>query len=327
MVDRSGKHGHGRLVAVVVTFNRLAQLKVTLPRLLEAAPEHLEAVVVVDNASSDGTADWLRSQADPRLRAIFSPENLGGAGGFNLGLRRAAETFDPDWIVVMDDDARPEPGALATFHAQDLSGWDAIAAAVYYPDGTICEFNRPSHNPFRDFATFSAFAVKGRDAVHLKPEDYVGAPRQVDWSSFVGLFISREALAKAGFPDPRFFIYSEDVLYTLAFSQSGGQIGFIPAVRFEHDCSSLSAGGSRRLNPLWKTYYYHRNQVFLYRVLAGRWFWAVIPLLIAKWTLKVRYHPGVRARFLKLLWWAVRDGLGRRLDISADKVFAAGGGH
>lgn len=319
--------GHGRLVAVVVTYNRLHQLKITVPRLLAAAPEHLAAVVVVDNASTDGTHDWLLAQDDPRLRAIISPENMGGAGGFNLGMRRAVELYDPDWLVVMDDDARPEPDALASFHAQDLSGWDAIAAAVYYPDGAICEFNRPSHNPFHSLSTFRNFALNGRDAVHLSAADYEGVPKQVDWSSFVGLFMSRDAIAEVGYPDPRFFIYSEDVLYTLAFSQSGGQIGFMPAVRFEHDCSSLSSGTARRLNPLWKTYYYHRNQVFLYRVLAGRWFWVVIWLLIAKWTLKVLHHKGVRLRYLRLLGWAVRDGLLKRLGIEAEKVFAAGGGN
>jgi len=56
------------LVAVVVTYNRLDKLQATLARLLEAAPEHLSAVVVVDNASSDGTGDWLAAQMDPRLQ-------------------------------------------------------------------------------------------------------------------------------------------------------------------------------------------------------------------------------------------------------------------
>lgn len=318
--------GHGRLVAVVVTYNRLEHLKVTLQRLFDSRPEDLEAVVVVDNASGDGTGAWLRSLDDPRLYAILSPENMGGAGGFNLGMRRASERFDPDWIVVMDDDARPAPGALADFHAQDVSGWDAVAAAVYYPDGKICEFNRPSRNPFHDMKTFSRFVLNGRDAIHLTPADYEGAPKQVDWSSFVGLFVSRQALHRAGLPDPRFFIYSEDVLYTLGFSQQGGQIGFLPEVRFEHDCSSLAAGTSRRLNPLWKTYYYHRNQIFLYRVLAGRWFWAVFPLLAGKWIWKVRYHAGARRPFMRLLWWGMRDGLTRRLDINYEKIFAAGEG-
>jgi len=316
----------GRLVAVVVTYNRLHQLKITVPRLLASAPEHLEAVVVVDNASTDGTHDWLLSQTDPRLRAIVSPENLGGAGGFNLGLRRAMEIYEPDWVVVMDDDARPALGTLAAFHAADLSDWDAVAAAVYYPSGEICEFNRPSRNPFASPATFLRYALGLGDVAHLTPGDYCGAAQAVDWATFVGLFLSRQAIGRVGYPDPRLFIYSDDVLYTLGISAAGGRLGFLPDLHFEHDCSSLAAGTARRLNPLWKTYYYHRNQILLYRALAGRWFWLVIWLFIAKWALKLRHHEGVRGPFLKLFLWGVRDGLLRRLDMPPEKVFAAAEG-
>lgn len=313
----------GRLVAVVVTFNRLAQLRITLPRLLAAAPEHLQAVVVVDNASTDGTHDWLRSQKDGRLHAIISPDNLGGAGGFNLGLRRAVEMFDPDWLVVMDDDARPHPETLATFHAADLTGWDAVAGAVYYPDGAICGMNRPAMNPFCDLPTFLRYASGAGDVAQLTEADYSAAPRRVDWATFVGLFLSRRAIQLAHYPDPRLFIYADDVLYTLGLTRAGGRIGFVPDLRFEHDCASLAGGSSRRLSPLWKTYYYHRNQVFLYRALAGRWFWPVILPLIARWALKLSHHKGARMRFLTLFWWAIRDGLTGRRDIDPRVVFRA----
>jgi len=316
---------NGMLVAVVVTYNRLHQLKITVPRLLEAAPDQLEALIVVDNASTDGTHEWLLAQKDGRLRAIVSPENLGGAGGFNLGLRRAMELYHPDWVVVMDDDARPAPGALAAFHATDLTGWDAAAAAVYYPSGEICEMNRPSMNPFRTPLTFARYSLGLGDHAHLPPAAYRAGPRAVDWATFVGLFLSREAIGRIGYPDPRLFIYSDDVLYTLGLS-AAGRLGFFPEITFEHDCSSLSSGSSRRLSPLWKTYYYHRNQILLYRALTGHWFWLVIWLFIAKWALKLRHHKGVRREFLKLFWWGVRDGLARRLDRPVETIFAAAKG-
>src|SRR5690554_1569224 len=81
------------LVAVVVTHNRLAQLKVTLARLLANAAQDLMAVVVVDNASSDGTTDWLSTQDDPRLLVHCSELNQGGAGGFATGIALAREHF------------------------------------------------------------------------------------------------------------------------------------------------------------------------------------------------------------------------------------------
>ena len=138
----------GRLVAVVVTHNRLDKLKATLARLLAQPRPLLQAVVVVDNVSTDGTGDWLAAQDDPRLVVQTTAGNIGGAGGFENGMKLAVQRFDPDWLVVMDDDARPEPDAFAAFHDLAPIQWDGIAAAVYFPDGQICEMNRPSRNPF-----------------------------------------------------------------------------------------------------------------------------------------------------------------------------------
>ena len=89
-----------RLVAVVVTYNRLDKLKVTLARLLESPADELSMVVVVNNASTDDTGDWLAEQDDPRLDVLNSAVNCGGAGGFANGMRRAMESHETDWEEV-----------------------------------------------------------------------------------------------------------------------------------------------------------------------------------------------------------------------------------
>lgn len=306
----------GPLVAVVVTHNRLAHLQATLGRLLASPPDVLAAVLVVDNASTDGTGAWLAAQGDPRLHVLALADNRGGAGGFEAGMRAAVDRFDPGWIVVMDDDARPEPGALACFAAMDRTGWDGLAAAVRYPDGAICPMNRPLRNPFR----------RGARGGHLGADAYAaGAPVQaVDGASFVGLFLSRAAIDRAGYPDGGLFLYADDGLYTLGLTQGGGRLGFAPAIAFEHDCSTL-APGSGRFRPLWKTYYYHRNMVLLYRRMAGPWFWAVLPLVLAKWLLKLRHHPGERRAFLRLMGRAVADGVSGRTARPHGQVLALAG--
>lgn len=302
-----------RLVAVVVTHNRLAQLQVTLARLLAHPPELLAGVVVVDNRSTDGTPAWLDAQTDPRLIVLRLEENRGGAGGFEAGLRLAAERLDPDWLVVMDDDARPEPGALAAFAAMDRTGWAALAAAVRYPAGGICEMNRPSRNPFWHAGAFVRTLLGGgRAGFHLGDAAYAQAAVQpVDAASFVGLFLSRAALARAGFPDGGLFLYGDDVIYTLRLSAAGGRIGFAPGVRFEHDCSSLAQGGGHALRPIWKTYYNYRNGLLAYRLAAGPvWFWPVLAVVVPKWAWRARHQPkGLRALYLRLLARAVADGL------------------
>ena len=85
------------LVALVVTHNRQAQLRVTLDRLLA---EQVDVIVVVNNASTDGTGDLLRAVVDPRLYVITLARNMGGAGGFEAGLRTVRARFDPDWCVL-----------------------------------------------------------------------------------------------------------------------------------------------------------------------------------------------------------------------------------
>lgn len=317
--------GRRRLVAVVATHDRLAQLKVTLARLLESPPEELLAVVVVDNASTDGTGEWLAACDDPRLVVHRSARNMGGAGGFETGMRLAVERFDPDWIVVMDDDARPQPGALAAFHALDAGRWDAVAAAVYLPDGEICEMNRPSRNPFWHGQEFLRTLIGGgRRGFHLALEDYAGPGRAVDVASFVGLFISRAAIERVGYPDGALFVYGEDGLFTLGLSKVGGRIGFEPSVKFEHDCSTFH-GQRGRFRPLWKVYYYHRNLLLLYRMAAGWLFWPVLLVVLPKWVSKLRDHGGERRVYLRLLSRAVRDGLSGRTGVDHAQILALAG--
>jgi GT2 family glycosyltransferase len=307
---------------VVVTYNRLDKLRVTLARLLETSPADLDVVLVVDNASDDGTGDWLAAQDDPRLVVHHSAENTGGAGGFETGMRMAVTRFDPDWLVVMDDDARPCPGALAAFHSADNQGWDAVVAAVYFPDGEICEMNRPSRNPFwhgREF--IRTLAGGGRRGFHVTPADYDGPGMAVDVASFVGLFVSRAAVARVGYPDGKLFVYGEDGLYTLGLSGAGGRLRFDPTVRFEHDCSTF-AGQRGRFRPLWKVYYYHRNLLMLYRRAAGWLFWPALLVVLPKWLLKVRDHSGQRWVFLALLLRAIRDGLIGRTGVDHNGVLA-----
>lgn len=318
--------GAPTIAAVVVTWNRRAQMAATLARLLA---EPLDRIVVVDNGATDGTAADLAACADPRLTVLTPDTNLGGAGGFELALRHAVAAFDPDWMLVIDDDARPEPGAVAAFRAAVAAGatrgWDAVAGAVRYPDGRICEMNRPTLNPFWHPGVFlRTFAGGGRAAFHLGPRDFAAnGPIRVDGASFVGLFLSRRAVQLAGYPEGGLFLYAEDGLYTLGLTAAGGRIAFFPGLRFEHDCSTFDDAG--RFAPVWKAYYYHRNLMLLYRRAAGPLFWPALLVVLPKWALKARRQGDARAAFVRLLRMAVADGLTRRLDRSHADILAVAG--
>ncbi len=98
-----------RVIAVVVTYNR-RDLLTQAPSAVLGQSRTPDTVIVIDNASTDGTADLVRTRF-PSVRLAAAQRNTGGAGGFAYGLALAlAEEADLVWL--MDDDTVPEPGAL-----------------------------------------------------------------------------------------------------------------------------------------------------------------------------------------------------------------------
>ena len=107
------------VTAIVVTYNRLPLLKQCLAALRAQTVQGF-TVLLVDNASTDGTADYIKTLAMPGLVCRNPGENLGGAGGFAYGIRAAAE-LGCEAVWIMDDDTLPEPDALAALLAADAA--------------------------------------------------------------------------------------------------------------------------------------------------------------------------------------------------------------
>lgn len=303
------------LAAIVVTFNRVEQLQITLARLLDSSADN---IIVIDNASTDGTADWLAAQSDPRLHLQRLPDNQGGASGFEAGMAYARDHIDPDWVVLMDDDARPAPGALTRFRSETSSldtDVGAVAAAVFYPDGRLCEMNRPSRNPFWNLRLFVKTLFTGtRNGFHVPDAAFApDAPTlPIDVASFVGYFVSRAAIAKTGLPEGGLFIYGDDVLYSLRLRRAGFGLTMLPAVQFEHDCGTMGEGFVYR--PLWKIYYHCRNGVSIAWQAAGP---LIFPAALAYYTLMwwqrgQRLQGAERSLYYKMMRAGLRDGLLRR---------------
>src|ERR1035441_9411687 len=96
------------IAAVVVTYNRKALLGECLDALLKQT-HPLDAIYVIDNASTDGTKEFLNERGylrESKIRYVPLPDNTGGAGGFYEGLRHAFEAGF-DWFWLMDDDVEP----------------------------------------------------------------------------------------------------------------------------------------------------------------------------------------------------------------------------
>ena len=143
--------------AVVVTHNRIDLLRQCVAQL----ENQICAcdILIVDNASTDGTAQWLESQPDLHCRNTGA--NLGGAGGFNLGMRWAVEA-GYDYVWVMDDDCLPQPDALEKLLEADRIlegnyGW--LSSVALWTDGSECIMNRQKLN--KRFYEFSPLLKYG----------------------------------------------------------------------------------------------------------------------------------------------------------------------
>src|SRR3954468_24833525 len=153
MTDQHGR----RIVAVVVTFNRLAMLQRQLQRLAEV-PE-LDEVLVVDNASTDGTGEWL---ATAGVTAETLTSNTGGAGGFSHGLQRAIES-GAELVWLMDDDGLPEPDCLGLLlEREELDFWGPAVLAAQDPTRLCFPIRLPGGTTVvHDMASVERAAVDG----------------------------------------------------------------------------------------------------------------------------------------------------------------------
>ncbi len=242
-----GSSSRETVAVVVVTFNR-ADLLVGMLDGLAAQTHPPDAVIVVDNASTDHTRAVLDARTDLPLRVRFCEDNLGGAGGFHLGVRAAYDSgYDRVWL--MDDDVVPAPDCLAVLMAVDQ---DCLIAVREDLAGTMVE------KAAIDFDLRNPLAVRPkRAAVDTVYADRASMPALVEVQNvaFEGFMVRRSVITEIGFPDPAFFIFYDDAEYAVRARRAGRRIwGVRDAVLVrqldfnqQHDLSG------------WKGFYMYRN--------------------------------------------------------------------
>ena len=204
-----------KVAIVVVTYKRQELLETMFASILKSSIAPWR-VVVVDNEHSDQTRDmvkvlgdkmtaqWGKTIADAsgnQERAVYAPqqENLGGAGGFSAGVRKAYE-LGAQWFWVMDDDVAIEPDGLKML-AKWMPRHDVIQGSRYDYDGGPFYWQYQFLVPL-GIPNPIAPAAFGRAGY-----------RVMNTMCFEGGLFKRSVVERIGFPDPRFFIYWDDTIY------------------------------------------------------------------------------------------------------------------
>ena len=238
-----------RVVAVVVTWNRRELLIESLASL-RAQTHALHTIVVVDNASDDGTTEHLATESD--LDVVLLQKNTGGAGGFAVGIEQAL-THAPDLVWLLDDDTVPTASAAHEL----VRVWEGyvdpagrppavLASKVVWTDGRDHPMNTPRQKPGATRAEVAAAARLG--AVPIRS------------ASFVSIMCDADVVRERGLPLADYFLWNDDFEYSTRLIRDRAGL-YCPSSTVVHKTKKF---GSTDADPGERFFYEVRNKVWLF---------------------------------------------------------------
>ena len=282
---------HSEIAAIVVTYNRLDLLRECLTALRAQTCNAFD-ILVVDNASTDGTDTFLAElEKNGTIRCFNTGKNLGGAGGFNYGIRKAFESgYEYYWL--MDDDTIPKPTALEELlHAsQALQGkYGFLYSYAEWVDGSICNMNGPSEIPGLPVV----YDDSGNEIIPIKR------------GTFVSFFVSREIVRKIGLPIKEFFIWADDTNYCSRICKVLPGY-WVTASRVVHKIKNNSEPNlvNDSVERLGRYVYYYRNRLYNARMnhAIPSYFWHILKRC-GRILLSAKDHKWLRMRkMLQGVW-------------------------
>ncbi len=251
------------VAAIVVTYNRKEMLLENIESLLTQTRRDILDIIVVDNASTDGTKEYISSYIDNGdVIYLNTGANVGGAGGFNFGMRYAAE-HEYAFMWLMDDDCIPTSNALEEFikwHKKLKGRYGFLSGKAIWTDGNICKMN--SH---------------GIDLVK-RVEDYSKPIIKIVTATFVSFFIQTKMVYKVGLPIKEFFIWCDDIEYSRRVSKKAPGYLITTSVAI-HKCARNTGSNIALDTPdrIERYNYAYRNEVyyFSHQGIKGLIYWAL----------------------------------------------------
>ena len=268
-----------RLAVIVVTFNSAAEIGACLEAIPAAASTTGHEVLVVDNASADGTAAHVRSRW-PQARVLDAGGNAGFARANNLGIRATGGEL----VLLLNPDTVPAAGSIdrlvAVLDAMPdvaitgprIVGRDGRAELSYGAMiGPVAELRQK---------LLTRGQARGWPVIAARVERASRRASFPDWVSGACLLIRRADLERAGLLDERYFLYTEDVDLCAAVRALGRRVRFSPEAEVVH-----ARGASRATAPGPAEQAYRRSQLAFYRKHHPQW----APLLAAYLKIRGRF--------------------------------------
>lgn len=239
-----------KVIAVIVTYNRKELLKESIEALLNQDYEKCD-ILIVDNASTDGTEEYIKGLLDGnKVKYVNTGANLGGAGGFNFGMKEACK-IGCDFIWLMDDDCIVHKDTLTKLidYDKELKGeYGFLASKVLWRDGTICRMNIP------------------RRTLTKNVENFENSMQSIVMASFVSLLVKTEVIKEEGLPIKDFFIWTDDWEYTRRISRKYKCYLINESVVTHKSKNNIGANIANDSEDRLDRYkYLYRNDVYLYK--------------------------------------------------------------
>lgn len=241
-----------KVVIVTVTYNS-SDFLARLIRAISLQTAPVEKVVVVDNASSEEHAikNMQLAQKYSFVEIVLSPENLGGAGGFEKGIRYILDqSYEFDWVWIMDDDAFPRADCLeALLKYKDLNNAGALCPIIYGIE--LEKFQLAHHKNLSRFLDKDFPVVNSINEMHEVTE--------IQSNAFVGPLVKKDVVMDVGVPDGKLFIYGDDTEYMYRISRKY-KVYLIKEAMINHR-DVIEKQGTINPKGFWKEYYRFRNRM------------------------------------------------------------------
>jgi GT2 family glycosyltransferase len=267
----AGRPSANPKVAVVVLAWNGKSLTLACLESLEALRYENATVILVDNASTDGTAAEVRKAFGARVAVVENRENLGFSRGNNIGIRKALDE-GADFVLLLNNDTVVDPALVGSL-VEVIAGSDKIGIVgpkIYYA-------SPPDKIWFAGGEVFLSRGLSKHIGIRETDTGRYDAIRDVDYVTGCALMARREVFETIGYLDPAFVAYYEDTDFCMRARRAGFRVVYVPAGKVWHKISASTGGQLGRAKISRKL----RSGLFFFRRYASWYHWLTIPFFFA----------------------------------------------